>query len=133
MNRDKIVLFDGVCNLCNSSVQFLIEHNAKKTLQFSSLQSNFGQQFLKERNLALTDFESIYYYRNNTLYSHSSAILEIVKELDGFYPYLSVLKIVPKFIRDRVYRWISKNRYKWFGKQESCWLPTAELKSRFLD
>ena len=133
MNTDKIVFFDGVCNLCNSTIQFLIKKNDKKSLRFSSLQSNFGQQFLKDNKLQVAKFESIYYLKNNILYSHSSAVLEILKELKGIYPYASILKIIPKFIRDEVYKWIAKNRYRLFGKQESCWIPSPDLKDRFID
>ena len=133
MNTDKIVFFDGVCNLCNTTIQFLIAKNDKKSLRFSSLQSNFAQQFLKDRNLKPTNFESIYYLKDDKLYSHSGAMLEIVKELKGFYPYFNVLKIIPKPIRDYIYKWISKNRYRWFGKKEVCWMPTPDLKDRFID
>lgn len=133
MNAKKIIFFDGVCNLCNSTVQFLIKHNKSNTLHFASLQSDLGQKFLKENCLKIENFETIYYLKNKKIYSHSSAILEIFKELNGFYPYLSILKIVPKFIRDAVYCMVSKNRYRWFGKKESCWLPTTELKEKFLD
>lgn len=131
--KQPVILFDGVCNLCNSSVQFVIKHDAKKQFLFASLQSNFGQQVLTKYNLSNTIFNSVILLKNEKLYQKSTAALLVAKQLQGAAGWLYLLMIVPGFIRNGVYDIIAKNRYKWFGKQEACWLPTPDLKSRFLD
>ncbi|MBC7722035.1 MAG: thiol-disulfide oxidoreductase DCC family protein [Pedobacter sp.] len=128
-----IILFDGVCNLCNSSVQFVIKHDAQKQFLFASLQSNFGQQVLAKYNLPNTNFNSFILLKNGKVYQKSTAALLVAKQLQGAVGWLYLFMVVPGFIRNRVYNIIAKNRYKWFGKQDTCWLPTAELKGRFLD
>lgn len=126
-------MFDGICNLCNQSVQFVIEHDKKNQFQFASLQSDFGQNFLKENNLDATQFDSVVFIEDDKFYTKSSAALKISKYLDGITSLLTIFMIVPKPLRDVVYSFIAKNRYRWFGKQESCWLPSPELKAKFLD
>ncbi|WP_313253605.1 thiol-disulfide oxidoreductase DCC family protein [Empedobacter sp.] len=133
MKTRKIILFDGICNLCNQSVQFVIEHDNKNQFQFASLQSDFGQNFLKENNLDATQFDSVVFIEDDKFYTKSSAALKISKYLDGITSLLTIFMIVPKPLRDVVYSFIAKNRYRWFGKQESCWLPSPELKAKFLD
>ncbi|MBW1618692.1 thiol-disulfide oxidoreductase DCC family protein [Empedobacter falsenii] len=133
MKTRKIILFDGICNLCNQSVQFVIEHDNKNQFQFASLQSDFGQNFLKENNLDAAQFDSVVFIEDDKFYTKSSAALKISKYLDGITSWLTIFMIVPKPLRDVVYSFIAKNRYRWFGKQESCWLPTPELKAKFLD
>lgn len=133
MIKKKIILFDGVCNLCNSSVQFVIERDKKDTFLFSSLQSEFGQKILKKNNMNQEEFDSILLVENDKIYQKSDAALRIAKDLDSPWNLLYVFIIFPRFIRDFGYELIAKNRYKWFGKQESCWLPTPELRSKFLD
>lgn len=133
MKTRKIILFDGICNLCNQSVQFVIEHDNKNQFQFASLQSDFGQNFLKENNLDATQFDSVVFIEDDKFYTKSSAALKISKYLDGITSWLTIFMIVPKPLRDVVYSFIAKNRYRWFGKQESCWLPSPELKAKFLD
>lgn len=131
--KEKIILFDGVCNLCNKSVQFVIEHDEQNYFKFASLQSNFGQTFLKENKLNQTTFDSIIYIEDDKYYTKSSAALKIAKHLDKNISWLNYFSVVPKPIRDFFYNIIAKNRYKFFGKQESCWLPTKELKAKFLE
>ena len=126
-------MFDGICNLCNQSVQFVIEHDKKNQFRFASLQSDFGQNFLKENNLDATQFDSVVFIEDDKFYTKSSAALKISKYLDGITSWLTIFMIVPKPLRDVVYSFIAKNRYRWFGKQESCWLPTPELEAKFLD
>ncbi len=133
MKTRKIILFDGICNLCNQSVQFVIEHDKKNQFRFASLQSDFGQNFLEENNLDATKFDSIVFIEDDKFYTKSSAALKISKYLDGITSLLTIFMIVPKPLRDVVYSFIAKNRYRWFGKQESCWLPSPELKAKFLD
>ncbi len=131
--KEKIILFDGICNLCNKSVQFVIEHDKHNYFKFASLQSNFGQSFLKEKKIDQNNFDSIIYIEDNKYYTKSSAALKIAKHLDKNISWLNYFIVVPKPIRDFFYSLIANNRYKLFGKQESCWLPTKELKAKFLE
>lgn len=133
MKKDKIIFFDGVCNLCNSTVQFIIENDSQNKFHFSSLQSNFGQKFLEENNLKTENFDSIILLENNEVYQKSDAAIKIASHLDSPYNYLKLFSILPKFIRDFFYSIVAKNRYRIFGKKESCWIPTAELRSKFLE
>lgn len=133
MKTKKIILFDGVCNLCNSSVQFIIERDTKNVFLFSSLQSDFGQKILKENNLNEKNFDSIILIDEDKIYQKSDAALRIAKELQSPIKYFNLFLILPQFLRDFGYDLIAKNRYKFFGKQESCWLPTEELKNKFLN
>lgn len=132
MNSGKIILFDGVCNLCNSSVQKIIEKDEKNLFRFASLQSEFGQEFLRKNNLSEKEFDSMILIDGDKFYTKSDAALRIGKELKGIYKLSGILFFLPKFIRNMGYDLIAKNRYKWFGKQENCWLPTPELKEKFL-
>jgi predicted DCC family thiol-disulfide oxidoreductase YuxK len=128
-----IVLFDGVCNLCSSAVQFVIRHDKKNSFLFASLQSEMGQQLLSQYNFPLDELNSFILIENNKAYTRSTGALRVVKKLKGLWPLLYGFIIVPGFIRDAVYNWIGKNRYKWFGKKEECMIPTPELKARFLN
>lgn len=132
MENHLVVLFDGVCNLCNSSVQFIIERDVENRFKFSSLQSEFGQNFLRKNQLNTDNFDSILLVEGDQYYSKSTAALKIGQELKGL-KWLKVFWIVPKFLRDFVYSIISINRYKWFGKQDNCWIPTPELQEKFLN
>jgi predicted DCC family thiol-disulfide oxidoreductase YuxK len=131
MENTKIVLFDGVCNLCNSSVQYIIERDHQNIFKFASLQSEFGQNFLQKHQLNTENFDSIILVENENYFTESTAAIKIGQELKGM-KWTKVLWIFPKFLRDFVYKIISKNRYKWFGKQDNCWLPTPELKVKFI-
>jgi predicted DCC family thiol-disulfide oxidoreductase YuxK len=133
MEDHPIILFDGICNLCNASVQYVLKHDKNKIFRFASLQSAAGQLLLNENNLPNKSFNSFVLITNNKAYTRSTAALMVAKKLDGFTKLLYAFIVVPTFIRDAVYNLISKNRYKWFGKKEHCMLPTAELKSRFLN
>lgn len=127
-----IVLFDGVCNLCNASVNFIIDRDAKAVFKFASLQSDFGQKILNENQLKQADFDSILLLKEDKILKKSDAALEIARNLEGWWKFFYVLKVIPKFIRDFGYDLIAKNRYRIFGKSETCRIPTAELKARFL-
>lgn len=127
-----IVLFDGVCNLCNSVVQLVIKYDKKKQFRFASLQSHFGQTILQQFHLPATEFNSFIFLENGKLYTKSTAALRMAKKLGGAWQLLYGLMIVPPFIRNGVYNWVASNRYKWYGKQETCRLPTPDLKSRFI-
>ncbi|WP_378187765.1 thiol-disulfide oxidoreductase DCC family protein [Aquimarina sp. W85] len=130
----KLILFDGVCNLCNSAINFVIAHDKKKVFRYASLQSKIGQEFLKERNLDTSKLDSIILVEPNIAYYHkSTAALEIAKHLSGIYSVLSIFLIFPKQFRDWIYDIVAKNRYRWFGKKDNCQIPTPELKSLFID
>lgn len=131
--ENQVVLFDGVCNLCNVSVQMLINLDKNDRLKFASLQSDYGQKILGEFDLNQEAFDSFVYYKNGQIHLRSTAAIEVFSDMGGFWKACKVLYVFPKFIRDGVYAFVSKNRYKWFGKKESCWLPTPELKRKFLD
>jgi predicted DCC family thiol-disulfide oxidoreductase YuxK len=130
----KIVLFDGVCNLCNSAVTFIIENDKKDVFRFASLQSEIGRKLVEERGMDPEELDSIVlidpgvaYYRKST------AALEISRELSGGYSLLKNFLFIPESLRDGIYNFVANNRYKWYGKKESCMIPTPELKSKFLD
>ena len=127
-----IILFDGVCNLCNSSVNFVIRHDKKNYYLFAPLQSEIAKTLLKKYGIDSTKTDSFILIENNKAYIKSSAALRLTKHLNRLYPLLFSLLIVPVFIRNGVYNYIAKNRYKWFGKMESCMVPTKELKEKFI-
>ena len=131
--KHPVILFDGVCNLCSSSVQYIIKHDPGKIFRFASLQSTFGQNILSAYHLPVSNYNSFILVNNNDIYTRSTAALLVAKELKGFIKLLYVCIIIPKFIRDAVYNIIAKNRYNWFGKKNECWIPTPELKSLFID
>jgi predicted DCC family thiol-disulfide oxidoreductase YuxK len=126
-----IIFFDGVCNLCNASVQFVITHDKKNHFRFTALQGDYAKETLPEYRVDLQKLNTVLLLENGKLYTKSSAALRIAKKLSGLFPLLYIFYAVPKVIRDWFYDIIAKNRYKWWGKQESCWVPTAELKSKF--
>jgi len=125
-----IVLFDGVCNFCEASVNFIIKHDAKKQFHFMAQSAEEAQLFLEENELEKLD--SIILFSNGKIYAHSDAALEIAKGLDGWYRHLYIFRFVPKFLRDWVYKLVAKCRYKIFGKKESCMMPSDEVRERFL-
>lgn len=128
-----ILLFDGVCNLCSSSVQFVLKHNKSGNIRFASLQSETGKQLLKEHGLSHQYIDSLVLLQNGTAHVKSDAALRVTKHLESFWRLLLILLIVPSFIRNPIYDWIARNRYKWFGKKDVCWIPQPQWKSRFLD
>lgn len=127
-----IVLFDGVCNLCNGSVQFLLKRDREARFRFAALQSDTGRSLLAEHGLDPNALSSVVLIEDGKIWQESSAALRIARYLPGAWKLLRVFAAVPRPLRDAVYRWIARNRYRWFGKTETCWLPTPELKARFL-
>ena len=128
-----IVLFDGVCNLCSGSVQFLLKRDPEARFRFASLQSEVGQTIQVEHGLDPGALSSVLLLENGRLYQESEAALRIARHLPGAWKLLTAFKIVPRPLRDGLYRFIARNRYRWFGKAETCWLPTPELRGRFLE
>jgi predicted DCC family thiol-disulfide oxidoreductase YuxK len=132
MENDKsLILFDGVCNLCDSSVQFILLRDKKDRFRFASLQSDYGQNILKQHNLPTEKFNSLALIENGKLYQRSTGALRIARRLKGAWPMLFAFIIVPPFIRNFVYDFIARNRYRWFGKKESCMMPRPEWKQKF--
>jgi predicted DCC family thiol-disulfide oxidoreductase YuxK len=129
----KIILFDGVCNLCNSAVQFIIRHDKKDQFRFAALQSEPGIKILKHIGIDSEKADGIVLYEPNISYYYKGgAVFEIAKNIGGIYSLLSIFRIFPKSFGNWIYDYIAKNRYKWYGKKESCMIPTAELKAKFL-
>lgn len=132
--QKKIILFDGVCNLCNSSVQFVIKRDKKDIFRFAALQSEMGQALVKERGINTEEVDSIILIEPQiAYYTKSDAALKIAKLLSGGWPLLGILLGLPKGFRDWVYDWVARNRYQWFGKKDSCMIPTEALKGKFLE
>jgi predicted DCC family thiol-disulfide oxidoreductase YuxK len=127
-----IIFFDGVCNLCNASVNFIIKHDIKKHFLFASLQSDVAKEILLHYNLKKIKLDSIILLENDKIYDKSTAALKIGRKLNNGIFLVYGFILIPKFIRDYLYNYIATNRYKWYGKKESCMLPTKDLKSRFL-
>lgn len=127
-----IILFDGVCNLCNGSVQFIIKRDKEARFRYASLQSAAGQKILEQFHLPQDTFNSFVLFEDNKIYTRSTAALRVFSRLKGW-KWTAALQYVPLFIRDGVYNLIARNRYRWFGKRDECMIPTPELKSRFLD
>lgn len=127
-----IVLFDGVCNFCNASVNFVIEHDKAGYFKFAPLQSAIGEELAAKHGIDKIDTDSVIVVENERAYTHSSAAMRIARKLDGIWSMLYVFVVVPKPIRDFFYKVIAKNRYRWFGKQDACMMPTPEIRARFL-
>ncbi|MFH6996500.1 thiol-disulfide oxidoreductase DCC family protein [Flavobacterium sp. FlaQc-57] len=129
----KIILFDGVCNLCNSAVQFIIKNDKKDIYRFAALQSDLGKEICNYIGIDQNKIDSIILYNPGVAYYYkSSAVLEISKDLGGIYSLLTIFKILPEKLRNYTYDYIAKNRYKWYGKKESCMITTPELKAKFI-
>lgn len=128
---DKIIMFDGECNFCDKSVQFIIRRDPKACYKFASLQSEAGRTLLKQFQVPV-DMDSFVFIDGDQYYTQSSAALRVCKHLKGFWKLAYALLVVPKPIRDYLYGIIAKNRYKWFGKKDSCMLPSPEIRNRFI-
>jgi len=130
----KIVLFDGVCNLCNRSIQFIIKRDKKDEFRFATLQGDLGRQLLQERNIDMAKVDSIILIEPGVaFYTKSTAALKIGGSFGGFWKIANVLNLIPRQLRDIVYDWIARNRYRWYGKKNACMVPTPELRAKFLD
>ncbi|QNK62007.1 DUF393 domain-containing protein [Pedobacter sp. PAMC26386] len=130
--QHSIIFFDGVCNLCTGSVKFVIQRDHKDRFRFAALQSDITQQYLGPFGLSLSELSSIILFENGRVYQRSTAALRITRHLSGAWPLLYGLMIIPAFIRDFVYNEIAKRRYSVWGREESCMVPTVELKAKFL-
>jgi len=127
-----VILFDGVCNLCNAAVTFVIDRDPEGSFQFAPLQSGAAEELLGRYGVAVGRLESIVLIEDGHAYTHSAAALRIARRLKGPWPLLYPAIFLPRPLRDRVYAWVAANRYRWFGKRDACRLPTPELRKRFL-
>ncbi|MEI8110465.1 MAG: DUF393 domain-containing protein [Chitinophagia bacterium] len=126
-----IILFDGLCNLCQSSVQFILKRDIKKQCYFIPLQSELAQSLIADSEYHIDSTRSIILIESGKWYFRSTAALRIARKLSGAWPLLYLFIMIPAFIRDWIYDWIANNRYRWWGKSKNCWLPTNEWKKRF--
>ncbi len=130
----KLVLFDGVCNLCNGAIQFMINHDKEDAFRYAALQSDIGKKLIAERNIDTEKVDSILLIEPGVAYyDKSDAALQIGKHLKGYRTISGILYLIPSGLRNIVYDFIARNRYKWYGKKEACMIPTPELKAKFLD
>ena len=126
-----IVFFDGVCNLCQGSVRYLIKHDKKGVLKFASLQGNYAKDFVNETKIQ--SMQSILFFDGKILYKKSTAVLKLSRLLGGWHQLLLLGYILPRFVRDWLYNIVAKNRYRWFGKKDQCMLPSKGFENRFLN
>ncbi len=131
--NERIVFFDGVCNFCNFWVQFALKRDKKDLLKFAPLQGKTAHELLPKFNINPEHITSVIFYDNGKVYSESDAVLRVSIYFGLFWKIFYSLKIIPSFIRNYIYNWISRSRYKWFGRRESCMIPTANQRKKFLD
>ena len=128
-----VILFDGVCNLCNGAVQFIIKRDSDAVFRFASLQSDAGQEVLKRHDLPTEDFNTMVLVEGDAIFTKSTAALRILRRLGGVWRLAYGFIVLPRVVRDSAYGLIARNRYSWFGKREECMIPTPDLRSRFLE
>jgi len=129
----KIILFDGVCNLCDATVQFLIKRDKKDIFRFVAIQSDLGQEIIQHIGIDTSKTDSIILYEpGHAYYYKAEAALRISKELGGIYALLGIFTLLPNVLTNIVYDYVARNRYKWYGKKEACMIPTPEMKAKFL-
>jgi predicted DCC family thiol-disulfide oxidoreductase YuxK len=131
-NQHPVLLFDGHCNLCNGAVQWVLARDKAAVFRFTSLQSELGQELQQQYKLDPAELDSMVLIQNNKAYTKSSAALKTAEGLGGLYSAAGLFMLVPAFIRNGVYDFVARNRYRWFGRSEACWLPRPEWKERFL-
>lgn len=131
---EKVVLYDGVCNLCDATIRFILPRDSRGSLRFASLQGEYARAILARHGIPnLPAPESLVYVENRRIFMHSDAVLRVARSLDFPWKLAAIFLFVPRSLRDVVYRWVARNRYRWFGKSEECLLPSPEWKSRFID
>ena len=127
-----VILFDGICNFCNAGINFIIKQDKKKVFRFAALQSEAGQQLLQKHGLSTNKFESFILIDEGKVYQKSDAGIKVYGKLPWYWKWMQLAWIAPQFVRDAVYDFIARNRYKWFGKKDACMIPGAEIRGRFL-
>ena len=129
----KIILFDGVCNLCDSTVQFIIKHDKKDIFRFVPIQSALGQEIITYIGIDTSKTDSIIFYEpGHAYYYKAQAAIKIAKELGGIYEMMGVFSVLPNWLSNKVYDYVARNRYKWYGKKDECMIPTPEMRAKFL-
>ena len=128
-----VILFDGYCNLCNSQVNSILRFDYKKFFYFSNLDSSFSKKVIKENKVESLEGKTIILFHNNKIIIKSNAAIKIAYLLGGFFKIFIIFKILPNLIRDGIYDVISRNRYRWFGKSDSCYIPKKEILDRFIN
>ena len=128
-----VLLFDGVCNLCSGFVQFVIKIDPKGKFRFASLQSEIGQKMLTAAGLSTSDLGTVVLIHSGNVFTHSDVALESARILGGPWSLFYAFSILPRFLRDGIYNWVARNRYRWFGKKDACMMPTPDIQQRFLD
>lgn len=131
-DTDSIVLFDGVCHLCNGSVNFIIKHDPDSRFRFAPIQTPIGEELMRRHHLSTETMDTVVLIEGGKAYTRSTAALRIARRLSGLWPAAYIFVVVPRLIRDAVYKVVARNRYRWFGKSESCMMPTPEVRARFL-
>jgi predicted DCC family thiol-disulfide oxidoreductase YuxK len=132
MQTEVIIVFDGVCNLCSSGVQFVLQHEREAVIKFAPVQSETGKRLLEQNGLCADDPDSFLLIEDDRVYMNSDASLRVARYLKSPWRWAYALYILPRFIRDAAYRTLARNRYRWFGKKDACMVPTPELHARFL-
>lgn len=130
--QNDVILFDGVCNLCNGAITFIIKRDKRNHYRFAALESDIGTMYLQKHEINPMETDSIVLIRGEKAYTKASAALRIARKMSGLWPLLYLFIIIPKFISNTVYDYIARNRYQWFGKEESCMIPTPALRDKFL-
>jgi predicted DCC family thiol-disulfide oxidoreductase YuxK len=133
LDEGPVLFFDGVCNLCNGAVQFVVDHDLHGRIRFASLQSDVGEAVLDRLDLPRDDLETVVLVEGNRAYTKSAAAIRACELLGGVYRLASVGWVVPRGVRDRLYDIVAEHRYRWFGRKDQCMVPTPELRSRFVD
>lgn len=133
IEHQPILVFDGVCNLCTTSIQKIIKIDKNNKFRFASLQSDAGKEILLHFSGYNSKIDSVFLVYNDKLHSKSSAVIRVFKIVGGIYRFALIFWIIPKPLRDVLYDFIAKNRYKWFGKRDKCMIPNKDLKHKFLD
>lgn len=129
----KLILFDGVCNLCDATVQFIIKHDKQDVFRFVALQSELGQEIVKYIGVDTSKTDSIILYEPGRAYYYKAeAAIRIAKELGGIYSLVGIFSVLPNWFSNKIYDYVARNRYKWYGKKEQCMIPTPEMKAKFL-
>lgn len=131
-NQHPILLFDGVCNLCSASVQWVLQRDKAGLFRYAALQSEIGGELLQRFGLDTAAFDTVVLVDGDRVFTRSDAALEVLRRLGSAWSWLGILHWAPRPIRDTVYNWVARNRYRWFGQKQECWLPRPEWKERFL-
>lgn len=130
--QESIILFDGVCNLCSHSTNFIIQHDPQHRFKFAPLQSVAGQALLRQYHLPAEKLTSVILIEHGRVYDRSTAVLRMARRLNKLWPLAYCLMVVPPFLRDTIYNWVARHRYQWFGQRDTCMIPTSDVKARFL-